>query len=38
MILNTPWDFDFCHTTTGVYASHEPVAELDMSADDIIFL
>lgn len=36
MILNTPWYFDFCYTTTGVYTSHEPIAEMAMSAENII--
>jgi hypothetical protein len=36
MILNTPWYFDFCYTTTGVYTSHEPIAERNMSQEDII--
>ncbi len=35
MILNTPWYMRFCHSTTGVYTNHEPIAEMDMSAEEI---
>ena len=36
MILNSPWYMRFCYTTTGVYTNHEPIAELDMSPEDIV--
>lgn len=36
MILNTPWYFNFCFNTTGVYTAHEPIAELSMSDEDIV--
>ena len=35
MILNSPWYMRFCHTTTGVYTNHEPIAEMGMSPEDI---
>lgn len=36
MILNSRWYMHFCHSTTGVYTNHEPIAEIGMSLEDII--